>query len=58
MIIYWKVNNSFKNQVTISLNKEKILMNKLLPIAELIKELLEIEFKKEAKYTLECKKIG
>lgn len=56
MIIYWKVNNSFKNQVTISLNKEKILMNKLLPIAELIKKLLEIEFKKEAKYTLECKK--
>lgn len=31
-------------------------MNKLLPIAELIKKLLEIEFKKEAKYTLECKK--
>lgn len=31
-------------------------MNKLLPIAELIKGLLEIEFKEEANYTLECKK--
>lgn len=31
-------------------------MNKLLPIAELIKQLLEIEFKEEAKYTLESKK--
>lgn len=51
MIIYWKVNSSFKNQVTISLNKEKILMNKLLPIAVLIKKLLEIEFKKEVTFT-------
>ncbi|WP_333637917.1 hypothetical protein [Tissierella praeacuta] len=31
-------------------------MNKLLPIAELIKQLLELEFKEEAKYTLESKK--
>ncbi|CAK7029727.1 hypothetical protein [Tissierella sp.] len=31
-------------------------MSKLLPIAELIKQLLELEFKEEAKYTLESKK--
>lgn len=31
-------------------------MNKLLPIAELIKQLLELEFREEAKYTLESKK--
>lgn len=31
-------------------------MSKLLPIAELIKGLLELEFKEEAKYTLESKK--
>ena len=30
-------------------------MNKLLPIAELIKQLLETEFKEEAQYSLECK---
>lgn len=31
-------------------------MSKLLPIAEFIKQLLELEFKEEAKYTLESKK--
>lgn len=31
-------------------------MSKLLPIAELIKQLLELEFKEEANYTLESKK--
>ena len=31
-------------------------MSKLLPIAEVIKQVLELEFKKKAKYTLESKK--
>ena len=31
-------------------------MNKLLPIAELIQELLEMKFREEAKYTFECKR--
>ena len=38
------------------LSRKLIQMSKLLPIAELIKQLLELEFKKEAKYTLESKK--
>lgn len=32
------------------------MMNKHLPIAELIKRLLELEFKEKAKYTLESRK--
>lgn len=53
MIIYLKGNKILGNKVIIKFKRKLIYMSKLLPIAELIKQLLELEFKKKDKYTLE-----